>query len=161
MQFSNRTSTSVRQGVFPFSLQRRVWQRQGFPSLWTQVLHEDQLVSASKIGHNQHMIKEIYFATQWILFLSFRRMLDSLFIFSLVALLQSKASPHDHDTIPYTLVVVEELCEVVLSLFLSLCGYCHSNSRFTILWGRLKSFALYELSLYMCRKICTTVPQEK
>ena len=87
-------------------------------------------------------------------------MFDSLFIFSLVALLQSKASPHDHGTILYTLVVVEELCEVILSIFFSLWDHYHSNSRFKILWGRLKSFALCELSLRMRRKICVTVPQE-
>ena len=72
VQFSNRTSTSVRQGVFPFSWQRRVWQRQRFPSLWTQVLHEDQLLSASKIGHNKHKIKEIDFATPRIFFFIFQ-----------------------------------------------------------------------------------------
>ena len=59
VQFSNRTSTSVTQGVFPLSWQRRVWQRHRFPSLWTQVLHGDQLFSALRSEWTEQTINEI------------------------------------------------------------------------------------------------------
>ena len=53
-----------------------------------------------------------------------------------LALLQSKASPHDHDTILHTLFVVEELCEVVLSLVCAarFASQCLRKSKIST-WG--------------------------